>query len=152
MGCYKRQIYDRWLTLAFCTLTVVLLLIACSAVEMKRPIEQPTPSELELQPTAEGRSSTMCGDTISAEDLAELTGTLADVVQRIGSLEELEDWLRSQHCVESVRTADYLIKTEPPQNELLVTFKMDDSSTVTKVIDIILYRDQTLGLGEVHEP
>jgi hypothetical protein len=152
MGCYKRQIYDRWLTLAFCTLTVVLLLIACSAVEMKRPIEQPTPSELELQPTAEGRSSTMCGDTISAEDLAELTGTLADVVQRIGSLEELEDWLRSQHCVESVRTADYLIKTEPPQKELLVTFKMDDSSTVTKVIDIILDRDQTLGLGEVHEP
>jgi len=152
MGCYKRQIYDRWLTLAFCTLTVVLLLTACSAVEMKRPIEQPSPSGLEPRSTAGGRSSTMCGDTISAEDLAELTETLADVIQGIGSLEELEGWLSSQHCVESVRTGDYLIKTEPPQKELLVIFKMDDGSTVTKVIDVILYRDQTLGLGGLHEP
>jgi len=94
----------------------------------------------------------MCGDTISAEDLAELTETLADVIQGIGSLEELEGWLSSQHCVESVRTGDYLIKTEPPQKELLVIFKMDDGSTVTKVIDVILYRDQTLGLGGLHEP
>jgi len=94
----------------------------------------------------------MCGDTISAKELAKLTETLADVMQQIRSLEELEDWLRSQHCVESVKTADYLIKTEPPQKELLVTFKMDDGSTLTKVIDIILYPDQTLGLGGLHEP
>ena len=152
MRCYKQQTYDHRLTLAFRTVTVALLLTACSAVEMNRSMEEPTPSEPELQSTAEGRSSAMCGDTISPEDLAELRGPLADIVQRMGSLEELEDWLRSQHCVESVRTADYLIKTEPPQKELLVTFKMDDSSTVTKVVDIILYRDQTLGLGKVHEP
>jgi hypothetical protein len=94
----------------------------------------------------------MCGDTISIKELAELTETLADVIQHIGSLEELEEWLRSQHCVDSVRTADYLIKTEPPQKELLVTFKMHDGSTVTKAIDIILYPDKALGLGGVHEP
>ena len=94
----------------------------------------------------------MCGDTISAEELAELTEILADVLDGIQSPEEFESWLKSQHCVKSVRMGDYIIKTEPPQKELSVIFKMDDGSTVTKVIDIILRRDQTLGLGEVHEP
>ncbi|MCE8429690.1 MAG: hypothetical protein J5U19_15065, partial [Candidatus Methanoperedens sp.] len=60
--------------------------------------------------------------------------------------------LRSQHYIKSIRTADYLIKTNPPRKELLVTFKMDNGSTVTKVIDIILYPNQTFGLAEVHEP
>jgi hypothetical protein len=138
--------------LAFCTPTVVLLLTACSAIETKRSIEQPTPSGPELPSTAGGRSSTMCGDTISAEGLEELTGTLADVLDGIRSPEEFERWLKSQPCVESVRTGNYLVKTEPPRMELSVVFKMDDGSTITKVIDIILYRDGTLGLGEVHEP
>ncbi|GEM_PF-638905 len=94
----------------------------------------------------------MWGDTISVKDLAKLTETLTDIIQRIRSLEELEGWLRSQHCVKSVRTADYLIKTMPPRKELLVAFKMDDGSTITKVIDIILYPNHTLGLAGVHEP
>lgn len=94
----------------------------------------------------------MCGDTISGEGLAEFTEALVDVIRGIGSPEEFEGWLKSQPCVKAVRTGDYLIKTEPPRMELSVIFNMDDGSTITKAIDIILYRDGTLGLGEVHEP
>ena len=109
-------------------------------------------SMLDSQSTTGGKISIMGDDTISAKDLAKLIETLADIIQQTGSLEELEGWLRSQHYIKSIRTADYLIKTNPPRKELLVTFKMDNGSTVTKVIDITLYPNQTLGLAEVHEP
>lgn len=94
----------------------------------------------------------MCDSSISARDLETFTKTLGDILRRIGSLEDLESWLKSQPCVLFVGTADYLIKTEPPRKEVSVTFKMDDGSTVTNVIDVILYPDQTFGLAGVHEP
>ncbi|MDL5503507.1 MAG: hypothetical protein QSU88_09850, partial [Candidatus Methanoperedens sp.] len=74
------------------------------------------------------------------------------IIQRTGSLEELEGWLRSKRYVKYIRTTDYLIKTNPPLKELFVTFKIDGGSTVTKVIDVILYPNKTFGLAKVHEP
>jgi hypothetical protein len=94
----------------------------------------------------------MCDSSISAKGLEMFTKTLSDVLRRVDSLESLESWLKSQPCVVSVSTADHLIKTEPPRKEVSVTFKMDDGSTVTNVIDVILYPDQTFGLAGVHEP
>ena len=94
----------------------------------------------------------MSGGTISVEELAGLSKTLANVVADVKSMEELEGWLRSRPYIESVNKADYLIKTEPPQKELQVRFKMDDGSTVVKVLDILLYPDQTFGLSGLHNP
>lgn len=94
----------------------------------------------------------MCGDTISAKDLAKLGKSLANVMQQTKSLEELENWLRSQRFVKSVRLSNYIIKTEPPQKELLVVFKMDDGSSITKVIDVKLHHDQILELAGFHDP
>ena len=92
------------------------------------------------------------GDSgISARDMEAFTNTLGDILRHIGSLEDLEIWLKSQPRVVLVRTAEYLVKTEPPQKEVSVTFEMDDGSPVTKVIDVILYPDQTFGLAGVHE-
>ncbi len=96
-------------------------------------------------------SNMMNSDTISAYDLVNFSDILADIMRKVSSLEELEGWFNSQKYVESVKVTDYLVKTEPPQKELLVTFKMDDGSTVTRVIDIILYPDQTLALSGIHE-
>lgn len=90
--------------------------------------------------------------SISAKDLETFIKSLDDVLRRIDSLENFEDWLKSQPCVVSVCIAEYLIKTEPPRKEVSITFKMDTGSTVMKVIDIILYPDQTFGLAGVHEP
>ena len=94
----------------------------------------------------------MCDSGISTKGLETFAKTVSDVLPRIDSLENLESWLKSQPCVAAVSTADYLIKTEPPRKEVSVTFKMDDGSTVEKVIDVILYPDQTFGLAGVHEP
>jgi hypothetical protein len=94
----------------------------------------------------------VCGVTISAEALARLRESLAGVVERVGSVEELERWLRAQPCIEAVRVVDALIKVEPPQREFVVSFRRDDGATVTKVIDVVLHPDRTLGLAGVHEP
>ena len=93
----------------------------------------------------------MCDSSISADILEKFAQTLSDILRRIDSLENFENWLKSQPCVVSVSTADHLIKTEPPRKEVSVIFKMDDGSTFTKVVDVILYPDQTFGLAGVHE-
>ena len=148
---WRQRTSNLWLIPSLYMLTI-LMLNACSTVKIDPLIKQSTPSVPDPQRTVGERSNIMCGDTISAEELAKLAETLADVVQGTKSLEELERWFRSQPCIESFRTENYLIETEPPQKELLVTFKMDDGSTATRVIDIILYPDQTFGLAGVYEP
>ena len=92
----------------------------------------------------------MCDSSISAKGLEKFTKTLRDKLSVIDTLDTLESWLNSQPCVLSVITADHLIKTEPPQREVSVTFKMDDGSTVTNVFDVIIFPNQTLGLAGVH--
>jgi hypothetical protein len=94
----------------------------------------------------------MGDSSISARDLATFTKTLGDFLPRFRSWENLESWLKSQPGVVSVSTAAHLVKTEPPRKEVSVTFKIDDGSTVTKVIDVILFPDQTFGLAGVHQP
>ena len=93
----------------------------------------------------------MFESSISAKDLDMFTRTIGDILRRIGSLESFESWLKMQPSVVLVDTADHIIKTEPPRKEVSVTFQMDDGSTVTHVIDVILYPDQTFGLAGVHE-
>jgi hypothetical protein len=94
----------------------------------------------------------MCDSGISASDLEKFINMLDDIFRRMGSLEDIEKWFKSQPCVILVDTADHLIKTAPPRKEISVTFKMDDGSIVKKVIDVILHPDQTFGLAGVHEP
>lgn len=94
----------------------------------------------------------MCDSGISAKEVDTFVKRLGGVVRRMDSLENLESWISSQPRVVDVSASDYLIKTEPPRKELFVTFKMVDGSTVTKVVDVILYPDQSFGLAGVHEP
>ena len=109
--------------------------------------------EAKMVSQAPGRKETILQDnSISVKGLAQFTDSLPRVVQEIGSLGELEKWLRSQRGVQSISTSDYLVKTEPPLRELTVSFKLDDGSTVTRVMDIRIRRDGHLELAEVHEP
>jgi len=94
----------------------------------------------------------MSKDIISEKDIAGFTELLADVVARTNSIEALEAWLTSRPYIESVKKVDYLIKTEPPQKELHVGFKTDNGSTVLKVLDIVLYPDQTFRLAGLQDP
>jgi hypothetical protein len=81
-----------------------------------------------------------------------LTESLPRAVREAGSLEQLEWWLGVQRGVRSVTRSDYLVKTEPPMQELTVRFALDDGSTVEAVIDIRIRRDGSLELAGFHEP
>jgi hypothetical protein len=93
----------------------------------------------------------MCGDSLSPNDFDPLTQMLADVVSRLGSLEKLRQWLMSQPCVISVELEDYLIKTNPPQRQFRVEFRMDDGSTTVKAIDISVAEGQELRFRSLHD-
>ena len=94
----------------------------------------------------------MHDSSITSGELEIFIKTLGDILRGIGSLENLEIWLKSQPFIVYVSTAEHLIKTEPPQKEVSTTFRISDGSTVTKTIDVILYPDQTVDLARVHEP
>ncbi len=94
----------------------------------------------------------MCKDTISSTDLERFPDHLKDIIHRMKSLDDLEHWFRSQACIDSISTAPYVIETAPPQKEFSVVFKMDDGSKVTKIVDIILYPNQAVGLAGMYDP
>jgi hypothetical protein len=74
------------------------------------------------------------------------------VISQMDSVEKVIHWLRSQPGVDSADLSDYLIKTHPPQKEVKITFRNEDGTTYSRILDIILYPDQTLGLAGMHEP
>ncbi|HEY9660100.1 MAG TPA: hypothetical protein V6C65_16705 [Allocoleopsis sp.] len=94
----------------------------------------------------------MSNSTISAQELQRISETLPEVLHQLDSFEQLVSWFQAKPYVASVRAPDYLIKTAPPRRELFVQFQMADGSTVMRVITIILYPNQTLGLADIHEP
>ncbi len=78
----------------------------------------------------------MSRESLSTVDLEAFQETLATAIASAQSLEEIEAWLRSQQCVKSVLLTDYLLKSNPPQRDLIVEFKLADGSTAKKVVNI----------------
>ena len=60
---------------------------------------------------------------------------LAAAIDNAGSLSEIENWLRQQPDVTSVELAEYLLKSNPPQREFIVKFKLQDGSAITKIVN-----------------
>ncbi len=79
---------------------------------------------------------TSVAELLSGTDMKNFEKELAAAVENAGSLNKLELWLKSQHNVKSVKQADYLLKSYPPQREFIVEFTMPDNSTVTKIVNI----------------
>jgi hypothetical protein len=78
----------------------------------------------------------MCPDSRSTIYFEALEKSLAATINNARSLDEIEAWLLSQQCVKSVRLADYLLKSNPPQRDFFVEFRMEDGSTVKKIVNI----------------
>lgn len=93
----------------------------------------------------------MSENSLSANDFENLIQAIDVTLNSIDSLESFEIWLREQPSVVSVKTANYVLKTEPPRKEISVTFQMRDGSTPTHVIVVILYPDQTFGLANIRK-
>jgi hypothetical protein len=82
------------------------------------------------------RSNDMCAESLSTGDFETFQKTLAAAVDSARSLDEIEAWLKSQQGVKSVQLADYLLKSNPPQRDFIVEFRMQDGSTVKKIVNI----------------
>jgi hypothetical protein len=82
------------------------------------------------------RSNNMCAESLSTGDFDALQKTLAAVIASARSLDEIEAWLTSQQCVKSVQLENYLLKSNPPQRDFTVEFRMENGSTVKKIINI----------------
>jgi hypothetical protein len=78
----------------------------------------------------------------STVDFEVLGKTLASAIDSARSLGEIEAWLRSQQYVESVQLAGYLLKSNPPQRDLIVEFSTEDGSTIRKIVNIFDLGDQ----------
>jgi hypothetical protein len=78
----------------------------------------------------------MCAESLSTGDFETFQKTLAAAVDSARSLDEIEAWLKSQQGVKSVQLADYLLKSNPPQRDFIVEFRMQDGSTVKKIVNI----------------
>ena len=78
----------------------------------------------------------MCDESRSTVDFEALEKTLAIVIDSARSLDEIEAWLKSQQGVKSVQLAGYLLKSNPPQRDFILEFRMEDGSTVKKIVNI----------------
>jgi len=78
----------------------------------------------------------MCAESLSTLDFVALEKTLATAIDSAQSLHEIEAWLKSLRCVKSVQLADYLLKSNPPQRDFVMEFRMEDGSTVKKIVNI----------------
>lgn len=94
----------------------------------------------------------MSESTASGGDFGFSSDKISDLLNEMRSIDEFASWLRSQPGVTSVLIADYLIKTEPPQQEVVVRFLAADGTVVTKVIDVVLNPNGTLEFGGLHNP
>ena len=74
--------------------------------------------------------------TLAPEDFEWLATTLAKVVQSSKMLADIERWLSERPFVAAVSVLDHLLKTNPPQREFLVSFKMEDGGSADKLLSI----------------
>ena len=78
----------------------------------------------------------MCAESLSTADFGAFQKLLAAAIASARSLDEIAAWLKSQQCLKSVQLADYLLKSNPPQRDFIVEFRMEDGSTVKKILNI----------------
>jgi hypothetical protein len=75
-------------------------------------------------------------ESLLTVDFGILEQALAATINSARSLEEIEAWLNSQRCVMAVRLAEYALKSNPVQRELFVEFRLQDGSTLTKIVNV----------------
>jgi hypothetical protein len=78
----------------------------------------------------------MCKEPLSTADFEAFEKNLPTEIDSMQSLDEIEAWLKSQKGVKSVRIANYLLKSNPPQRDFFMEFCMKDGSTINKIVNI----------------
>ena len=84
----------------------------------------------------------MCDESLSTVDFEALEKTLATVINSARSLDEIKVGLKSLPGAKSVQLAGYLLKSNPPQRDFIMEFRIEDGSTVKKIVNIFDLGDQ----------
>lgn len=85
-------------------------------------------------------------------DIDAFETALAAVIERATSLRDIEAWLRSQEYVTSVELTDYLLKSYPPQRELILRFGTRDGGEVTKIVNVFDLSNGQFRFHELRDP
>lgn len=129
-----------------CLLIILHRLAACAAaLSRAAPGSVPASTAMAvamLRLASTTWSNDMCAESLSTIDFEALEKTLATAIASARSLDEIAAWLKSQRCVKSVQLASYLLKSNPPQRDFIVEFRMEDGSTVKKIVNIFDLGDQ----------
>ena len=88
----------------------------------------------------------------SNDAFGELATALRGVADNAGSLDEIAAWLRAQPGVESVELADYLLKSNPPQCDFIVSCRARDGSIVRKVLNVYVLSGDKFQFNRVRDP
>ena len=90
-------------------------------------------------------------ERLSAAGLESFERSLARAVDSARSLEQIEAWLKSHQFVRSVHRADYLLKSNPPQRDIIVELEMADGSTTRKVVNVFSLGDEQFRFRQLRD-
>lgn len=76
---------------------------------------------------------------------------VAEAIKAMPSLDAITAWLTSQQRVKSVRLADYLLKSNPPQRDFIVEFEVAEGATITLVVNVLDQGNKQFQLHRLRE-
>lgn len=88
---------------------------------------------------------------LSAAGLENFERSLANAVDSARSLEQIDSWLKSQQFVRSVHQTDYLLKSNPPQRDIIIELEMADGSTSRKVVNVFSLGDEQFRFHQLRD-
>ncbi len=92
----------------------------------------------------------MGAESSSNVDLEALEKALPAAVAGARSLAEIESWLKSQPSVKSVRLADYLLKSNPPQRDFILECMTGDEPA-TIIVNIFELGNQHFKFNKLRD-
>jgi hypothetical protein len=78
--------------------------------------------------------------------------TLASITDEARSLDDIVRWLRAQPFVASIKAADYLLKSNPPQREISIEIRLISGGCWKGILKILELGPARFRLGSVREP
>ena len=93
----------------------------------------------------------MSGNAPSDDAIGKFERALPGVADGAHSLAEIEAWVRAQPCVRSVRLADYVLKSNPPQRDFIIECGTGDGGTVRKILNVYVLSGQKFQFNGVRD-
>lgn len=94
----------------------------------------------------------MSGNAPSDDAIGKFESALPGVANGAQSLAEIEAWVRSQPCVRSVRLADYILKSNPPQRDFVIECGTRDGTMVRKILNVYVLSGEKFQFNGVRDP